>query len=147
MRIVLTISLFLTLFLVAAPVIAAEQVQPPNGWKQASVGPAAHAEKFLDLMVAGQLDDAFKALLGKSKSDSLDKLKFEIYRTYQKSGKPNGYERVLTQKAGKSLLKLRYVLRFKNLPMMFDIYYYNPGNAWRLRTFTYSTDVKKIFAQ
>lgn len=129
----------------SAPAIASE-IQTPSGWKQS--GPEAHAERFLDLMVQGKLDEAFKELLGNNRNDALDKLKFEIYSAYKKSGKPYGYEKILKQTAGKSVIKLRYILLFKNMPKTFDIYYYNPtGQNWKLRTFSYIKDIKKIFAQ
>lgn len=146
MRALIPIPFLLTIFIFTAPSYAAQAVQPPSGWQQD--GPEAHAEQFLDLMVQGKLEDAFKALLGNRNTQSLDKLKFEIYSVYKKSGKPLGYEQVLKHKAGKSIVKLRYVLLFRDLPKTFDLYYYNPtGQEWRLRTFSFIKDVKKIFAQ
>jgi len=147
MRTILPLAIGLSLFLAAtSPALAVQGIQPPSSWKQD--GPEAHAERFLDLMVEGKLDDAFKILLGKSNTQALDKLKFEVYSTYKKSGKPLGYEQVLKQHAGKSVLKLRYILLFKDMPKTFDIYYYNPtGQQWRLRTFSYVKDIKKIFTQ
>lgn len=146
MRTALSIAICLALFIAASPSMAAQGIQPPSGWQQD--GPEAHAERFLDLMVEGKLDDAFTVLLGKSNTQALDKLKFEVYSTYKKSGKPLGYDLVLKQQAGKSVLKLRYVLLFKDMPKTFDIYYYNPtGQKWRLRTFSYVKDIKKIFTQ
>lgn len=145
MRTAIFMTAFLSLILMA-PAAYASDIQPPSGWKQD--GPEAHAERFLDLMVAGQLDDAFKALLGNSQTAAMDKLKFEIYSEYKKNGKPVGYEQVLKQYAGKTVLKLRYVLLFQNMPKTFDIYYYNPtGQGWKLRTFSYVKDIKKIFME
>ncbi|BCS89406.1 hypothetical protein [Pseudodesulfovibrio sediminis] len=149
MRAALFMSLCLVLILAASPAPAAQGLQPPSGWQQANSGPAGQAEQFLDLMVKGQLDEAFKSLLGKNPGDSLDKLKFEVFSMYKKNGKPVGYDKVMEQNAGKSLLKLRYILLFKSKPVMFDFYYYNPtGQGWKLRTFSYQgKDVKKIFQQ
>lgn len=135
----------LALVMLASPVLAAQDIMPPASWQ--ATGPQAHAEQFLNLMIQGKLDDAFKALLGKTNSDKLDKLKFEIYRTYKKSGKPYSFEKILDQKAGTALMRMRYILLFKSLPMMFDFYYYNAGDDWRLRTFSYSVDVKKVFGE
>ncbi|NDV20745.1 hypothetical protein GO013_15150 [Pseudodesulfovibrio sp. JC047] len=140
--------IYCCLTLLTLPVASAfaQEALPPSSWQQ--TGPEAHAERFLDLMVEGKLDNAFKALLGNTKNDALDKLKFEIYSAYKKSGKPYGYEKILKQTAGKSVMRLRYVLLFKNMPKTFDIYYYNPtGQGWKLRTFSYIKDIKKIFAQ
>lgn len=142
-------TLIAVLALALAPAVfslpaQAADIEPPPGWKQE--GPEAHAEHFLELMVQGNLDNAFKYLLGKSKTDSMDKLKFEIYSEYKKNGKPMGFEQVLRQEAGKTVLRLRYLLLFSNMPKIFDIYYYNPdGRGWRLRTFSYLKDIKQLF--
>jgi hypothetical protein len=58
-----------------------------------------------------------------------------------------GYEKVLEQKAGSSVVRCKYVLLFKTQPMMFDLYYYNPDKEWLLKTFTISRDIKKVFDQ
>jgi len=145
MRTPVFLAVCLSALLLAAAAPAAD-IQAPSGWQQD--GPEAHAEQFLKLMVDGKLDDAFKYLLGGSKTDAMDKLKFEIYSEYKKHGKPLGFEQVLKQYAGKSVLRLRYTLLFPNMPKMFDIYYYNAdGRGWKLRTFSYVKDIKKIFAQ
>lgn len=146
MRATLPITICLALILMTAPAMGAQVAQAPKGWQPD--GPEAHAEQFLNLMVAGKLDDAFKFLLGNRDTQTLDKLKFEIYSVYKKSGNPLGYDQILKQKAGKSMIRLRYVLLFKDLPKTFDLYYYNPtGQKWRLRTFSFIKDVKKIFTQ
>ncbi|WP_319541002.1 hypothetical protein [uncultured Pseudodesulfovibrio sp.] len=146
MRATLCIAACLSLIIFISTPTLAEEIQPPSGWQQS--GPEAHAERFLNLMVQGKLDDAFKVLLGNNRNDALDKLKFEIYSAYKKSGKPYGYEKILSQTAGKSVMRLRYILLFKDMPKTFDIYYYNPtGQEWKLRTFSYIKDIKKIFTQ
>jgi hypothetical protein len=140
------ISCCLTLALFAGPAFAAQDSLPPTGWQQD--GPTAHAEMALDLMIQGKLDEAFKSLLGKGYSkDKLEKLKFDLYRIFKKNGKPYSYEKILEQKAGSALSRVRYVLLFKKIPMMFDFYYYNSEKGWVLKTYTISTDMKKIFSQ
>jgi len=146
MRKTLFISCCLTLILFASPAFAAQDTLPPASWQQA--GPQAHAERALDLLLQGKLDEAFKSMMGSGYSkDKLEKLKFDIYRIFQKNGKPYRYEKILEQKAGTALTRIRYVLLFKKLPLMFDFYYYNSKKGWLLKTYTISTDMKKIFSQ
>ena len=144
MRSALFLALCLSLLMLAPAPAAAADIQPPSGWREE--GPETHAELFLDLMVEGRLDDAFKQLLGTSQAGNVDKLKFELYSEYKTNGKPLGYEQILKEYAGKTVLKLRYILLFKNMPKIFDIYYYNPdGQGWKLRTFSYKKDIKDIY--
>ncbi|XXJ18422.1 hypothetical protein ACR42D_02460 [Desulfovibrio caledoniensis] len=138
----LAAGLFLLLLASPSPAAAFEA----SGWKQQ--GPEYHAEKFLDLMVKGRVEDAFKALMGKEKTDTVIELKQELERECEKSGNPLGYEKVFKQRVGSSLIRLRYLLLFPKMPKTFDIYYYNPdGQGWNLRTFTYGRDIKSAFNQ
>lgn len=146
MRRTIFLALCLSLLMLVPATAGAQDIQPPSGWREE--GPEAHAEQFLDLMVDGRLDDAFKYLLGNSQTRAMDKLKFEIYSEYKTNGKPLGYEQVLKETAGKTVLRLRYVLLFRNMPKTFDIYYYNPdGQGWKLRTFSYVKDIKQLFKE
>jgi hypothetical protein len=136
----LATGLFVLLLAVPSPAGAFKA----SGWKQQS--PEVHAEHFLDLLVEWQVDDAFDYLVGGDRADTVIELKRDLEKEYAKSGKPLGYERILKQRVGRSLIRLRYLLLFPKMPKVFDIYYYNPdGQGWELRTFTYGRDIKSIF--
>jgi len=138
----LATSLFLLLLASPYPSAAFQA----SGWRQQ--GPEAHAEKFLDLLVQGQMEDAFKTLLGNDRTDTVIELKHDLEGEYTKHGNPLGYERILKQRVGSSLIRLRYLLLFPKMPKTFDIYYYNPDNqGWELRSFTYGRDIKSAFAR
>jgi hypothetical protein len=138
----LAAGLFLLLLTSPSPSAAFEGA----GWKQQ--GPEVHAEKFFDLMVKGQVEDAFKALMGKEKTDTVIELKQELVRECERSGNPLGYEQIFKQRVGSSLIRVRYLLLFPKMPKTFDIYYYNPdGQGWDMRTFTYGRDIKSAFNQ
>jgi hypothetical protein len=141
-RTYLATGLFLLLLASPAPSAAFEA----SGWRQQ--GPEVHAEKFLDLMVKGRVEDAFKAFMGNDRTDTVIELKQDLETEYAKSGNPLGYERILKQRVGKSLIRLRYLLLFPKMPRVFDIYYYNPdGQGWELRSFTYGRDIKSAFKE
>lgn len=98
-------------------------------------------------MVNGETEKAFKLLFSKGRypQQTLEKLQFDYYQTVKKQGKPMGYEKLYEQRAGTNLIRTKYVLLFKTQPMMFDLYYYNTGKDWLLKSFTISRDIKKIF--
>jgi hypothetical protein len=138
----LAMSLFILLLASPSPSAAFQA----SGWRQQ--GPEAHAEKFLDLLVEGQMEDAFKTFMGNEKTDTVIQLKQDLEKEYNKHGNPLGYEQIFKQRVGSSLIRLRYLLLFPKMPKTFDIYYYDPdGKGWELRSFTYGRDIKSAFAQ
>ena len=130
----------LALLLTCTPALAQDA---PSSWQQD--GPGTHARQIVDLMVQGNPDQAFKLLSGNKQSNTLEKLKFEIYRLYKSNGNPTAAEKILEQTAGTALVRLRYVLLFAKQPVLLDMYYYNSGKGWRLKTYSFSTNVKKAF--
>ena len=136
----------LTFILCAAPAWAAQDTIPSSGWKKET--PQVHIERGLSLMVKGDYDGGFKALFGRNnKKEVLEKLKFEVYRLAKKSGKPNGFENILKQKAGASIMRYRYLLLFDAKPLIFDFYYYKKKKGWTLQHINYNIDIRKVFAQ
>ncbi|QJB56505.1 hypothetical protein [Pseudodesulfovibrio sp. zrk46] len=146
MRHFLTIFVTLAMLSLAAPVMAAQDTLPPAEWKADS--PQTHIEQGLTLMVNGKFEDSFKVLFGKGHTkEVLEKLKFEVYRLAKKSGNPYGYERLLVQKAGTTMVRFRYALFFDSKPMMFEFIYYKTKKGWALRNIQYSLDIRKMFAR
>jgi hypothetical protein len=141
-------GLALLLVCLLSPLPAVGQTQlPPAGWQQDT--PQIIVEGALGDMVRGDHDKGFKALFGRGRypQATLEKIQFEYYQVVKQQGNPMGYEKVLEQKAGSSVVRCKYVLLFKTQPMMFDLYYYNPDKEWLLKTFTISRDIKKVFDQ
>lgn len=141
MRTTLPIMLCLCLLLCALPASA----QAPESWSQD--GPQAHAESVLNDLVAGNAKEGFALLFarGRYPKTTLEKLQFDYFQLVKQQGPPTSYEKVYEQKAGTAIVRLKYVLLFRTQPMMFDLYYYNTGKDWLLKTFTLSRDMKKIF--
>jgi len=143
-----TILIFTALIFLAltAPATAAQDSLPPTNWKADT--PQAHIERGLSLMTKGDFEGSFKALFGKGHTkEVLEKLKFEIYRLAKKSGNPHGYERILVQKAGTTMIKYRYALLFESQPIMFEFIYYKKKKGWALRNIHYSLDIRKMFSR
>ncbi len=141
----LALLTFITLIAPTLPAFAAQGQLPPANWQ--AEGPHTHAEAVLSKLVQGDKEKGFKLLFSKGSypQRTLEKLQFDYFQLVKKQGDPHGYEKVFEQRAGTSIIRLKYILLFKTQPQMFDLYYYNTGKSWLLKTFTISRDVKKIF--
>lgn len=144
MRIATLACLALLLLFPAAAL--SQNALPPTSWQQE--GPHTHAETVLDGLVKGDHEAAFKLLFsrGRYPKNTLEKIQFDYYQLIKQQGNPAAYEKVFEQKAGASVIRLKYILLFKSQPMMFDLFYYDTGEGWLLKSFTLSRDIKKIFA-
>jgi len=146
MRKAILIISALTMLALAAPAIAAQDTLPPTNWK--ADNPQTHIERGLSLMTTGDFEASFKVLFGKGHTkEGLEKLKFEVYRLAKKNGNPYGFERLLVQKAGNTMVRYRYALFFDSKPMMFEFIYYKTKKGWALRNIQYSLDIRKMFAR
>ncbi len=126
-------------------VYAAQDQLPPANWQVN--GPQTHAENILSELIQGNTEKAFKLFFSKGRysQQTLEKLQFDYYQTVKKQGEPVAYEKIFEQRIGTSLVRIKYVLLFKTVPMMFDLYYYDTGKDWALKSFTISRDIKKVF--
>lgn len=137
----------LAAFVIAVPAQAAQGDLPPSTWQ--AEGPQHHAESVFKKFIQGDKEGGFKLLFsrGKYPQQTLEKLQFDYFQLVKKQGDPHGYEKVVEQRAGTTLIRIKYILLFKTQPQMYDLYYYNTGKTWALKTFTISRDVKKVFDQ
>lgn len=146
MRTMQAAMILASLLLLALPCQAGQNFSSTAQWQEET--PQAHIERGLALMVQGNYDGGFKALFGKHhRKDSLEKLKFEVYRLAKKSGAPRGFERILQQKAGTFVTRYRYLLLFDAKPIVFDFYFYKKERGWTLLHIHYNMDIRKAFAQ
>lgn len=141
MRTAISTLLCLAWLLAALPA----QAQTPKSWAQD--GPQAHAESVMISLIAGNAQEGFDTLFsrGRYAKNTLEKIQFDYFQMVKQQGPPSSYEKILEQKAGTSIIRMKYVLLFKTQPMMFDLYYYNTGKEWALKSFTLSRDIKKVF--
>lgn len=141
MRTIISTLFCLCLLLSALPASA----QAPESWTPD--GPRMHAESALNALVTGNAKEGFSILFSKGRypASTLEKIQFDYFQLVKKQGPPSSWERIFEQKAGSSIVRMKYVLLFKTQPMIFDLYYYNMGKTWVLKTFTLSRDIKKVF--
>lgn len=143
---IIPIVLVACLIALAQPV-AAQLKTLPSGWQED--GPEQHAETVLDGLVRGDNDEAFDLFFSKGRypKNTLEKIRFDYFQVVKQQGQPSAWEKIFEQRAGTSIRRLKYVLLFKSTTYMFDLYYYNTGKDWLLKSFTLSKDIKKVFDQ
>ena len=124
---------------------AAQLGSLPSGWQED--GPQQHAEAVLDGLVRGDNERAFELFFSKGRypKNTLEKIRFDYFQVVKQQGEPSGFEKIFEHRAGTSIRRLKYVLLFRTTIYMFDLYYYNTGKDWQLKSFTLSKDIKKVF--
>lgn len=70
-----------------------------------------------------------------------------ITEVLSRGGKNYGRDEVSRVVVGSRLVKVRYLLRFENGPVVLDLTYYRPDTAWRWLSFNETTDLVKIIPE
>ncbi len=104
---------------------------------QATDDPEAWAEKFLDVVVAKGPDKALQFLkenseFGAGDDEATRRFQRGLITSKAKYGEAIGFELLERNESGKSLLKLKYLLRFEPYPMLVEFFFYKPRSTWNL---------------
>ncbi len=101
------------------------------------------AETFLADIVKKEVDKAHEELFSNSIIKSLlhtVKLQKEnTWTLFNMYGEPTGYELVKQQKCGDSVVRLVYILKFEQVPVIFEFYFYKPVSDWTLVKIKFET--------
>lgn len=103
----------------------------------AATGPSyqVQAEKFLETVVAGQVDQAYDDLFKDSpilklKPQDIDITKQQTNMLISLYGKKLGFEFIKKETFGNSVIRLIYIIKTENIPITFEIYFYKPHSKW-----------------
>ncbi|WP_419786588.1 hypothetical protein [Pseudodesulfovibrio sp.] len=141
MRALAVTTICLALLMSALPAKA----QDGGAWQAET--PRFHGESVMTALMEGDAQRGFKILFSKGhySQSSMEKVQFDYFQLVKQQGPPLGYELILARRAGRSLMRLQYVVLFKTVPYLFDLYYYHATDGWALKSFTVSRDIKQIF--
>ena len=111
--------------------------------------PKEIAEAFLAALDKQELESGFGALLEHSafdeaKPQETQLLKTQVRTLFDLYGKSYGYERVTEKSYGSSLLRLVYVLRFGNTPVVWNFVFYRVGERWSLLNLTFNDQLQGL---
>lgn len=95
----------------------------------------ARAQKFLQTIVDGQVDEAYDELFKDSpilklKPRAIDVTKQQTNMLVSLYGKKLGFEFIKKQAYGNSIIRLIYIIKTENIPITFEIYFYKPYSKW-----------------
>ena len=100
-----------------------------------TLGPRQKAETFLSAIKTGDITSAYDQLfigstIPADKPQALTLLKQQTKTALPIYGKIIGYEFVLTEKFGNSLVRLVYLLKSEKHPTVWEFYFYKPKSEW-----------------
>ena len=109
----------------------------------AESAPKQIVENFFDLVVKGQISNAYDLLfIGSSipndKPQAVSMLKQQTASGLQMYGKILGYEFISEEKFGTSIIRYVYVLKSEKGPTEWEFYFYNPKGSWFLANVTFN---------
>lgn len=104
---------------------------------QAVEQPKADAHAFLSILMTEEWQPAFTSWLqasGLTAQDpqAADKLAAQVQALRTRFGAPVGFELAREQNLSDSLLRLIYVLRFRDRPVQWELVYYRAEADWKL---------------
>lgn len=100
-------------------------------------GPRARAEAFLARVNRGEIAPAYDELFAGSpvlaaKPQALDAIKRQTEAGLPLYGRPIGFELQNEKRFGASLVRLTYIQKLEQHPLVWRFWFYKPGDAWFL---------------
>lgn len=95
-------------------------------------------QKFLVGIVNGEVDKSCDEVLSGSRlasnSQVVKLLKDEAQKALNTYGKAVSYEFIKEQKYGDSIIRLVYIVKCKQIPLIWEFYFYKAASNWELQT-------------
>lgn len=92
------------------------------------------AEQFFGTLLQGDMNKAYDELFAGSavaqSSERVEALKRHTTANLPMYGKPLGYELVIEQTFGTSVMRLVYILKMEKHPIVWEFFFYRPKNTW-----------------
>ena len=108
-------------------------------------------DQFMSALLKGKTEQAYKNIIsttgeekerftqqGTSVSAYMTKVREQI-------GEPVSFDLIATQSIKDHFFKQKYLLKFDNAAIVWEINYYQPKQGWKLVDITYNTDIEALF--
>jgi hypothetical protein len=118
-----------------------------SAWAQTE--PAAIVDAYWNGVLAGDSSAAFDTLMAHSHLDALkpreiELLKGQIQQAFSIFGAPSGYEMVSRKPYGSSVMRLVYVTKHRDLPLVWNFYFYQPTKDWQLVNLHFNDQLQNL---
>lgn len=101
------------------------------------------AEIFLAGIIEKEVDKSYDEIFSNSliatKAQMVKLQKENTWTVLNTYGKLLGYEFIKQQEYGDSLVRIVYVLKFEQIPLIWEFYFYKPVSEWTLVHITFDT--------
>jgi len=74
------------------------------------------------------------------------KLVLDMKRIEASAGKPLSFAKIDVQKVGEHFYKARYLLKFQQAALVWELNFYQPSEGWQLVDVTFNTNIDALFA-
>ncbi len=108
-------------------------------------------DQFMTLLLKGDTEKAYKDLLAASGGGS-ERLKKQgtgvadfMQKVRMQLGEPIAFDLISTQSIKEHFFKQKYLLKFDNAAIVWEINYYQPTKGWKLVDIAYNTDIDALF--
>ncbi|MFD2229414.1 hypothetical protein [Alkalimarinus sediminis] len=106
---------------------------------------------FMSLLLKGRTEQAYQTLLAEVGGDS-DRLNQQatdvaafMLKVREQLGDPISYDLITTDSIKNHFFKQKYLLKFDNAAIVWEINYYQPRDGWKLVDVAYNTDIDALF--
>ncbi len=108
-------------------------------------------DHFMSLLLKGNTELAYKDLISTVGGDverlnqqASDVSSFMV-KVREQLGEPISYDLITTDSIKEHFFKQKYLLKFENAAIVWEVNYYQPKNDWKLVDVTYNTDIDALF--
>ena len=111
--------------------------------------PTKQAEKFFLTLIKGDINGAYDEIfvgtgIMEGKPQAVQMLKTQTQSAFQIYGKPFDFETIHNEQLSPSLIRLVYLLKFEQLPVTWEMYFYKPRDDWKLSNITFVDQFQNI---
>ena len=106
---------------------------------------------FMSLLLKGKTEQAYKELLSEVGGDTerltqqATEMATFMVKVREQLGEPISYDLITTDSIKEHFFKQKYLLKFDNAAIVWEINYYQPREGWKLVDVAYNTDIDALF--
>jgi len=108
-------------------------------------------DSFMSLLLKGKTEQAYKELLTEVGGDTArltqqaTEMATFMVKVREQLGEPISYDLITTDSIKEHFFKQKYLLKFDNAAIVWEVNYYQPREGWKLVDVAYNTDIDALF--
>jgi len=105
----------------------------------------------MSLLLKGKTEQAYKELLTEVGGDTArltqqaTEMATFMVKVREQLGEPISYDLITTDSIKEHFFKQKYLLKFDNAAIVWEVNYYQPREGWKLVDVAYNTDIDALF--